>query len=71
MDRNMPHMDGNTCAAKIIEKDPDARIILVSGYDEKGPNGIDPTTKELIKGYLTKPVDAGELMRILTRLLDL
>jgi nitrogen-specific signal transduction histidine kinase len=71
MDRNMPYMDGNTCAAKIIEKDPDANIILVSGYDEKGPNGLDPVTKELIKGYLTKPLDAGELMRILMRLLDL
>ncbi|MFC1884442.1 PAS domain S-box protein [Thermodesulfobacteriota bacterium] len=71
MDRNMPQMDGNTCAARIIEKDPDAKIILVSGYDEKGPNGIDPRTKELIKGYLTKPVDAAELIRVLTRIFGL
>jgi CheY-like chemotaxis protein len=71
MDRNMPQMDGNTCAGMIIEKDPDAKIILVSGYDEKGPNGIDPRTKELIKGYLTKPVDAAELIRLLARIFDL
>ena len=70
MDRNMPHMDGNTCAARIIEKDPDAKIILVSGYDEKGPNGLDPSTKELIKGYLTKPVHVADLLEILKKISD-
>ena len=67
MDRNMPEMDGITCAERIIEQDPNAKIILISGYDEKGPNGIDLRTKKLIKAYITKPIDSIELSRILNR----
>jgi len=67
MDRNMPEMDGITCSKKIIEQDPNAKIILISGYDEKGPNGIDLRTKKLIKAYITKPIDSVELSRILNR----
>jgi CheY-like chemotaxis protein len=68
MDRNMPDMDGITCSKKIIEKDPQARIILISGYDEKGPDGIDLQTREMIFGYLTKPITIIELNDILYRL---
>lgn len=65
MDRNMPEMDGATITKRIIEQDPDARIILVSGYDEDGPDGIDFQTRGLISGYLTKPIDTVELSRVL------
>ena len=68
MDRNMPEMDGPKCVERIIEYDPGARIVLVSGYDEDGPDGIDAKTKGLIKGYLTKPIDMEELGRMLGRL---
>jgi PAS domain S-box-containing protein len=70
MDRGMPKMDGVTCARKIVEKDPKARIIIVSGYEESGPNGIDESTKSLIKGYLTKPCGMGELSQVLFRALS-
>jgi PAS domain S-box-containing protein len=69
MDRNMPEMDGITCAERILEKDPGAKIILVSGYDEEGPNGIDARTKNMIKGYITKPADSFALSRILNRVI--
>jgi len=68
LDRNMPEIDGITCAQKILEYDPGARIVLVSGYDESGPTGIDPETQTLIKEYLTKPIDMFELSRVLGRL---
>jgi CheY-like chemotaxis protein len=68
VDRNMPEMDGVTCAEKIIANDPDAKIILISGYDEKGPNGIGLPTQELIGGYLVKPINRMELSRMLSRL---
>jgi len=61
MDRGMPKMDGITCARKIMEKNPEAKIIIVSGYEESGPNGIDESVKQLIKGYVTKPCGMGEL----------
>jgi signal transduction histidine kinase/pSer/pThr/pTyr-binding forkhead associated (FHA) protein/ActR/RegA family two-component response regulator len=69
MDRGMPKMDGVTCARKIVEIDPDARIIMVSGYEESGPNGIDESTKRLIKGYITKPCGIGELSQAISRAL--
>ncbi|MDY7034770.1 MAG: PAS domain S-box protein [Thermodesulfobacteriota bacterium] len=65
IDRNMPEMDGITCAKMIIKQDPGAKVILVSGYDEDGPNGIDYRTRMFIAGYLTKPIDMVELGRLL------
>ena len=70
MDRGMPKMDGVTCARKIAEKDPEAKIIIVSGYEESGPNGIDESTKHLIKGYITKPCGMGELSQAISRALS-
>ena len=69
MDRNMPEMDGLTCMRKIYESDKTARFILISGYDEEGPNGIDPGSREMISGYLTKPLDIIELSRLLSETL--
>ena len=70
MDRGMPKMDGVMCARKIAEKDPDAKIIMVSGYEESGPSGIDEGTKNLIKGYITKPCGMGELSQAISRALS-
>jgi PAS domain S-box-containing protein len=69
LDRNMPEMDGLTCAREIISQDPGARIVLFSGYEEEGPNGIDDETKAIIKGYFTKPVDMEDLARVLAQVL--
>jgi len=70
MDRGMPKMDGITCARKIMEKNPEAKIIIVSGYEEIGPNGIDESIKQLIKGYITKPCGMGELSQAISRALS-
>jgi signal transduction histidine kinase/ActR/RegA family two-component response regulator len=69
MDRGMPKMDGVTCAKRIVEKDPAAKIIIVSGYEETGQNGIDDHAKALIKGYLTKPCRMEELSQMISRAL--
>ncbi len=69
MDRNMPEMDGITCAKKILEYDPKASIIMVSGYDEEGPNGIDVKIANAIKAYLTKPVNMAQLTSLMAGLL--
>jgi CheY-like chemotaxis protein len=70
LDRNMPEMDGITCARKILEDDPEARIILISGYEETGPTGIDDKTKSFIKGYLSKPIDVQSLTSLLARVIN-
>jgi PAS domain S-box-containing protein len=68
MDRNMPAMDGIACTEEIIKADPKAKIILISGYDAAGTNGINQTTKQMIAGYITKPIDMIELSQVLAQL---
>ena len=70
LDRSMPDMDGLRSAEKMVDFDPDARIIIISGYEEDGPSGIGMAAKKLIKGYLTKPIDMGKLSRMLAGILD-
>jgi signal transduction histidine kinase len=70
MDRGMPKMDGITCAKKIVEKDPEAKIIMVSGYEDTGPNGISPEMRRLIKGYIIKPCSAAELSQVISKALE-
>jgi PAS domain S-box-containing protein len=70
LDRNMPEMDGITCAEKILEQHPEARIVMLSGYEEHGPDGIRNRARSSIKGYLTKPVDMRKLSLLLSRLLQ-
>jgi YesN/AraC family two-component response regulator len=68
MDISMPEMDGFTCIEKIMEYDPSAKAIILSGYEEDGPFGIDEQKKGHIKGFLTKPVGLHELGTSLTQL---
>ncbi len=70
MDRGMPEMDGITCIRKIMETDPKARIVIISGYEETGANGIDVNIRNLIKGYLTKPCGSEDLSLMLSRVLE-
>jgi CheY-like chemotaxis protein len=70
MDRNMPGMDGIAGMKELLRMDPQARVILISGYDEQGPHGIDETTREMLAGYITKPVDVMELSLSLGRLFE-
>ncbi|MCP4688672.1 MAG: PAS domain S-box protein [Desulfobacterales bacterium] len=69
LDRNMPGMNGSDCAEKIIAHDPDANILLISGYADQGPYRLDDHVKSIIKGYLSKPVGIGELSQELSKLL--
>jgi signal transduction histidine kinase/DNA-binding response OmpR family regulator len=68
MDVNMPEMDGISCAQKIMEHDPEARIAILSGYNTNGPELADERVNKFIKGYLAKPVDIAELSALLARL---
>ncbi|NLD36297.1 MAG: response regulator, partial [Desulfatiglans sp.] len=61
IDRNMPEMDGAHCIANLLKIDPSAKIIIISGYESEGPNGIDDEVRQAIKGYLIKPCGATAL----------
>ncbi len=69
LDRNMPEMDGVSCSEQIMDYDPNAKILIISGYDQDGPSGIDGEKKSLIKGYLTKPIEMGRLSEELAQVL--
>jgi signal transduction histidine kinase len=70
IDRSMPEMDGGACIKEIMKIDPKAKTIIVSGYEESGPDGVDENVKPLINGYLTKPFGLIELSRTLSRVLS-
>ena len=68
LDRNMPQMDGLTCARKIMDHNPDAKILIMSGYDEDESSGMPEEKKKLLRGYLTKPIDMKKLSTLLSQL---
>ena len=65
IDRNMPEMDGVQCIQNLFKIDPDAKIIIISGYEIDGSNGINDDIRRSIKGYLTKPCNAIELSNMI------
>jgi two-component system cell cycle sensor histidine kinase/response regulator CckA len=66
MDLNMPDVDGLTCAEKMWALDPAARILAITGYDD---DAVSPQQRQRLKGFVTKPIDLGELSRILADVL--
>lgn len=70
MDRNMPGMDGIECIRELRRFDENAKVVIVSGYESSGPNGIDQDVKKMIMGYLTKPCGLEELSLILSEILE-
>ena len=70
LDINMPEMDGFTCADKLLDMDPMAKIAFISGYEMNGLDGLKEKVKASIRGYLTKPVDLPTLSNFLEQLLS-
>jgi DNA-binding NarL/FixJ family response regulator len=65
----MPEMDGRQCLAEILRVDPNARILIASGYSEQGPGGKDILAKGAM-GFVEKPYDIGELLEAIRKILD-
>jgi len=70
LDWKMPTMDGVTCAEKIFEYDPKAKIVMISGYQETDTNRIDADLKNLFKGFIVKPCALEELNKIISKALN-
>ncbi len=70
MDRNMPGMDGPSCIHKLVEQDPNARIVIISGYSDAGDDALDADTRRMIRGYLTKPFELNQLVETFSRVLN-
>jgi len=69
LDWKMPHMDGATCAKKILENDPAARILIITGHQQTAKNKIDAGLRKTIKGIILKPCDLKKLSRVIPKAL--
>jgi two-component system, chemotaxis family, chemotaxis protein CheY len=68
MDLTMPEMDGTECVARLIERDPDLRILVVSALADK-LTAIEALEKGA-RGFLCKPFTDRQLNDALQILID-
>ena len=52
MDRNMPCMNGVEAARQILEFDPEAKVVLLSGFDASGYDGIEAKLLKQIRKHI-------------------
>jgi DNA-binding NtrC family response regulator len=55
------------CFEEIMRLDPQAKVIIMSGYDD---SGMEEEKRKLIKGYITKPVDIHHVLSLLASVLQ-
>jgi len=68
MDLTMPEMDGTECVAKLIERDPDLRILVISALADK-LTAIEALEKGA-RGFLCKPFTDRQLNEALHKLIS-
>ena len=68
LDLIMPLMDGRQCLAEILRINPDAKVVIASGYSESGPaNGVMSVGA---MGFVQKPYDMRQLLTTIREILD-
>ncbi len=68
LDLMMPKMDGRRCLAKVLRIDPDAKVIIASGYSESGT--ADGVMVAGAKGFVEKPYNMRQLLTTIRDILD-
>jgi DNA-binding NarL/FixJ family response regulator len=57
MDVRMPLMDGLTCTAKLFERDPQAKVVIITGGRTTRKDAVDAGAR----AFVEKPFDIAEL----------
>ena len=68
LDLTMPYMDGGETFRELRKLRPDARVILMSGYDER--QSVDAVTAPGLAGFLRKPFLMRDLVATLRGALE-
>ncbi len=68
LDLIMPVMGGSQCMKEILKINPNAKILLASGYTADGPTK--QSMESRAKGSVVKPYKANEILRTIRRVLD-
>ncbi len=68
MDLTMPAMDGAECVAKLVQRDPRLRILVISALADK-LTAIDALEKGA-SGFLCKPFSDRQLNDAMRKLID-
>jgi two-component system chemotaxis response regulator CheY len=68
MDLTMPEMDGGECVARMVERDPQIRILVISALADK-LTAIDAIEKGA-SGFLCKPFTDRQLNDALRKLIE-
>lgn len=63
LDLVMPKVDGKAALKRILELDPDARVVVLSSLGAQ--NDIEQCLKIGARSYLQKPIDRDTLARVL------
>jgi len=68
LDLIMPKMSGALCFERIMEINPEARVIIASGYAENGR--MKRSIEGRVKGFIGKPFNVRKLLRVIREALD-
>ncbi len=68
LDLIMPQMGGNQCLRELLKINPEAKVIVASGYSSGGSNN---ESRDLgVKGFVAKPFNMRKLLEIVRDVLD-
>jgi two-component system cell cycle sensor histidine kinase/response regulator CckA len=66
LDLIMPEMDGRRCLAKVLHVNPNAKVIIASGYSESAPAAMAAGAK----GFVQKPYNVRQFLNTVREILD-
>jgi CheY-like chemotaxis protein len=68
LDLIMPGMGGRRCLEKLLETNPEAKVIIASGYSDSGP--VKETLEAGARSFIGKPYEISQILEIVRDVLD-
>ncbi len=68
LDLSMPGMGGHQCLEELLRVNPQARVVISSGYARDGE--LEPGLQQKIAGLLPKPFSRAEMLAVVRQALD-